>query len=874
MARQSRGHLASVDVRDGSGTIVPRLTTDTTRRALVSGLTRLFTSQLDADPAGRGRNWSAQELPSRWLFERAVARCVTHGITFPPPGSGSGSGERPGATAYPLTAQENRTGTAPPGPGPHEPQPHEPAPGGPDPGDVSAEDIRAIRQRARDYLGHLTRQQRTDFLELLAIAAGEQLLVVLLPVSPSHVHLHYVAPPIPTDLGASRLGRNLRGLLPLNREYTVEYETQIPRAVNAYHVSLTVPPEIRVRRFLLSSDVDAAAVAGLADDLRRLAGAAERLGTGPRKERPAPVWEGELVDALSRLALLSRSRNRGLQRYRDYLARALAAYGGQAPAPAPPPEDPVAAMLRDPGCLESLAGLGGLHEQGRLTPRLTALPAEDLATFLTRVADYLDDDELGRDAVSDIDPRENGAHAHWYPRGLQFGPQLTEPVRVGFSVALADEPPALVESVARMITALLVIVSFIAAPDIDAWPFPALSMRDYLRHDNSQGSDALVAVLLLVPGILLARLDIPSTRSILGELRVFPRRMAYASVVVTSALAMIAAADTARLADWATYAAGALGGLLALSGVELTARVFRRRTLIPRFRSAPVWLIRSVAGSRRTQARLAPVDAEFQTLGEPAPPRPPNRMWRGWNRTVLTLSSGWDDLRRRAGRGRQPHRRVPRPPTPSRPASVVSRAARVAGDRAVAVRFEVAHLPGHERTFSPAGGHGPDDDCRHMVEMAGFTANGNTVEMRTRPADGTTALLGGRPVVDPAGAPRVPGTIRVSGVFAQNPLHAGSGNYHEVLLGLGPDRDLSARQALMSGKILADLTEIVAATGATPVYLVFPASPPPDLQGAVEAPLLTSAPFVRLAILNSSTGLTAEAGEGGPTEADRRIRAE
>jgi hypothetical protein len=43
---------------------------------------------------------------------------------------------------------------------------------------------------------------------------------------------------------------------------------------------------------------------------------------------------------------------------------------------------------------------------------------------------------------------------------------------------------------------------------------------------NLPRADAIVAVLLLVPGILLTRLDIPSTNTVLGQLRSFQRRLA------------------------------------------------------------------------------------------------------------------------------------------------------------------------------------------------------------------------------------------------------------------------------------------------------------------------------------------------------------
>ena len=45
-------------------------------------------------------------------------------------------------------------------------------------------------------------------------------------------------------------------MLPVNREFVVEYETVIPRSVGAYHLTVEVNEEVNVRRFVMSSDVD------------------------------------------------------------------------------------------------------------------------------------------------------------------------------------------------------------------------------------------------------------------------------------------------------------------------------------------------------------------------------------------------------------------------------------------------------------------------------------------------------------------------------------------------------------------------------------------------------------------------------------------
>ena len=108
-------------------------------------------------------------------------------------------------------------------------------------------------------------------------------------------------------------------------------------------------------------------------------------------------------------------------------------------------------------------------------------------------------------------------------------------------------------------------------------------------------ADAAVAVLLIVPGVLLARLDIFSTHSVLGQLRRFPVAVAYFSVVVTTTLALFVAAQRADysgkvLSTVFSVGAVVLLSLLALCGIESAARWIRRHVPVPRSATVPVWL--------------------------------------------------------------------------------------------------------------------------------------------------------------------------------------------------------------------------------------------------------------------------------------------
>jgi hypothetical protein len=133
-------------------------------------------------------------------------------------------------------------------------------------------------------------------------------------------------------------------------------------------------------------------------------------------------------------------------------------------------------------------------------------------------------------------------------------------------------------------------------------------------HSVPRQADAVVAVLLLVPGLLLARLDLPSTNTVLGQLRQFPRTLAFFSVAVTTGLAIVVGTVET---DWAMtrlfqVSLVILGGILLCCLCEFYARRVRRRSPVPRSRRVPRWLREA---GRRPRRPLQP-DALFDARGE------------------------------------------------------------------------------------------------------------------------------------------------------------------------------------------------------------------------------------------------------------------
>jgi uncharacterized membrane protein len=120
-----------------------------------------------------------------------------------------------------------------------------------------------------------------------------------------------------------------------------------------------------------------------------------------------------------------------------------------------------------------------------------------------------------------------------------------------------------------------------------------------------------------VPGLLIARLDLPSTNSVLGQLRQFQRSIAVASVAVTTGLAIAAGTVHTDRGITRVFQAGmaVLAVILLCCLLEFVARRARRRNPVPRSTRLPRWLRAAVRPSRRRWRAHAP-DAVFDARGE------------------------------------------------------------------------------------------------------------------------------------------------------------------------------------------------------------------------------------------------------------------
>lgn len=571
VSRYSRRDLAPVVIRDSNGEVVPRLTHRDGNRVTAAAFVRLLSMLINAHedvstPSSPIHQLRHSHQRSRWLIEAAITELVTVGSpmgrTLHTPLDHAELPVRPPATSAGF-------GTG---------------------------DSRDVRDRALIGLDALFPAHGDDHLlvpfgRLLQLAARQYILVAQLGLDRPRRFLTWEAPLLPAQHRPAPLQTLAKNLLPVNREFVVEYETEIPRSVKAYHLTLEVRQEISVRRFLLSSDVDDEFVEVLAQDLEAVAARAAGLSAHHK------LLELEMQGIASRLAELGRRRLIDLAGYEAYLSRLPApARRRTGPAPRRLTSDEVIAALSAGDCsLDVLAafcahyaadGLRHLARTGLAGPALVNIAAGLRAA------------QVGRDVTTDNDPREHGAHAHWRRPSVDLSPQSTEPVRAYAYMALADEAPALIESITRMVSGLALVVLGIGTLLSGGvqWLYSTTVVEGFAPDQ----ADAVVAVLLLVPGLLLARLDLPSTKSVLGQLHKFQRSLAAASVVVTTALAI--AVGTVRSDREMTRLFQLDLAILLLILIcclcEFYARRTHRSSSVPRSGRVPRWL-RTARGAPR-----------------------------------------------------------------------------------------------------------------------------------------------------------------------------------------------------------------------------------------------------------------------------------
>lgn len=551
LARQPREAAGLVRVSDGDGRALHTMSARQVETAMALGLRRAFVvyleAPLDSDDERKLVGLVRDTLHrTRWLIEATIASVVANGM-----------GEHRESLLPVLTKE--------------------------------ATDAGAVRQKAEAVVRAIFRENGS-FPRMLDIVAREHLLVVEFPADQMQSTVQY-------DVrGALETSTNRRRSR-LRREFTVSYRTVIPRAVDTYDVTVEMPEGIQIRRFFLATGGDRAEVVSLAEDMRAVADRYGRLHDASEK-----LLQLELHGIASRLAELGRRRQRDLRAYQDYIAGCYATFTTRRPRFRTPE---VITAGRDAvfpvgePVVSELSRFAVLYEADLL--RHLAYDVLDEKT-LRAWADELESAALDMRLDFDTDGREHVGHARWQRQPADDSGEA-QTVDADLYMSLVDDPISLSSAVSKLVLSVLILIAgfvVLLQPHVlDGLPLVGdlasripvgVAPEDANRTISS--ADAVVTVLLLVPALLITRVQLPP-RSVLGRLLIWPRFVAFASVVTAVVLAVCVALLPAN-ALWPPFVVVlvTLALLLTLITGDLMVKRLLRRNRVPSYHVVPAWLHR------------------------------------------------------------------------------------------------------------------------------------------------------------------------------------------------------------------------------------------------------------------------------------------
>jgi len=545
VARIDRRSTAPVTIWDTSGARMPRLTQQECGRLLAAGLFRLLRGILDSLPG------AAADSDLHLLLHRVPEAewLLQYAIDV-------------------LVTERHRPPAEPPRPRAT--------------GVVAGQGARyrsialAVLDKHDDAL--------TEFFELLDVALDNDLLIVALDPSRDEHLLTYETPlHVASEEDA---GHRVARLLRSSAEgYHLEYRSSISSSIPAYHLVVDAEPGVDVAPMYLSTDSDVRTAAALRADLLVLAQRLENERRAPAGRASSKIVELQMQTTLRTLADLVRRR------------RWEAAQAG---ITVPAHRMVVCSELSH----VAVSGEGTANPDGAVDSSVLRHPALQ-PELLRAAAEELFAEEIYADVALETDPSPSRAHASW--RGCA-APVATAgaPVQMRAGMILRDTTAAGPRRVCQY-AVLVAVVGFLFAAFLagDPWPFGADSR---VRLGAIKDADAVIGVLLLVPGFLYTRLGLADRHSISGRLRALPRAVANVCIAV---IAVVAATVASGLSGgWVQFA---FATMVVLPLAAATLLLYRRRPAshtaeLVRL-GAPRWLDGSTVGRVRADARF------FSVLG-------------------------------------------------------------------------------------------------------------------------------------------------------------------------------------------------------------------------------------------------------------------
>ena len=543
IARLPRSSSAPVEVRDSTGARVPRLTQLELALPTASGLYQLLRATLNSQTdAVTGPGDTGRTL-NRFLKRADPARWLVESAVHE---LFAGRSQPP--SGYPLVPDSQ----------------------------TSREDDNLPRNIALKVLREYG-SQLAPFFDLLNLALNDYLLVVALPGDRDHHILSYDLPLLAEP--PSRVQRPRAFTRALTRgTYLIKYQTQVPVGLRAYHLVAMADLSLDIDRMFLTSDADAEHVDSLTTDMRSLA---EEIGKHARTKSTtwARITEHELQKTFGELSELKRRRTWEAEK-------------------APARKLHTRHIDKLTSAWQASQDLQDVADQS--TPLVSG--GELTAERLTEAAWEIDRLEFHKDYWTEGDPSAPTASVYWRQR---YGHRSSsaESITITAGIAVSDATSSHPRTIFKYVAAVLVVglaAAIVGARDF--WPFAADAEISFSTFDRS----AVVAVLLIVPGFLYTRLDLPRRGTIAARVQTLPRLAAHLTILTAIVQALVVAGGASQ---WYRESFGLGCILLGILAISLLAFDLGSRMLPGLAPGAPRW----VEGSDRR--RKQPVDMSLYSSG-------------------------------------------------------------------------------------------------------------------------------------------------------------------------------------------------------------------------------------------------------------------
>jgi hypothetical protein len=412
------------------------------------------------------------------------------------------------------------------------------------------------------------------YAQLLDVAVNNYLLVAPLDLSKDDHLLSYDSPMhVPKREPRKSILRDW--LSPARASYRVEYRARIPSSLRSYHLVAETQPGVHIETMSVVTDADRGVVKEVGADLLTLA---ETLrGQGGTSSTNPELIELELQTAIGRLSELLRTRRWDANQAGLGIPREVLETSDR--------------LVQD-----YRAGWGTFNTQGRFH---TTLAGSTAADDLQAASAEIKMQEIALDYSLENGPVSTRAHAYW--RRSAARPSVGGHVQLHCDLTLRDATGARRGTVAAYGVAVAATIYAIAC-------FLGQTLWPYGRGISTQNPGAVITVLLLVPGFLYTRLELPARHTILGRLRSLSRQTAHVCIGSSMLLASgVAAGMSGSALRWVFV----MGNLIpVVASALLVWRWAQQRKTTSGPLTAPRWL-RPSKGRRLPPA----VDAVFYSSG-------------------------------------------------------------------------------------------------------------------------------------------------------------------------------------------------------------------------------------------------------------------